>query len=86
MTQVAKFQVQQDAGHTQPVAPLGVPDVATQAHPTDDPIVAPSVGNASGGGDEQLQNLLPEINEIAQKVGGYKKLSEIADTLDQMGK
>jgi hypothetical protein len=28
-----------------------------------------------------LQNVLPEINEIAQKVGGFKKLAEIAGTL-----
>jgi hypothetical protein len=34
-------------------------------------------------GPDQLHKVLPEINEVAQKVGGFKKLSEIADTLDQ---
>jgi len=56
------------------------PDVSPQAHPTGSvaPQSGPSVGTA---GTDQLQKVLPEINEIAQKVGGFKKLAEIAGTL-----
>lgn len=31
----------------------------------------------------RLQDLLPEVTELAQKVGGYKKLAEIAETLEK---
>jgi hypothetical protein len=56
-----------------------LPDIATQAHPSVP--AEPEVG----GGDNQLQNVLPELKELAQKVGGYKKLSELVNTLEAMG-
>jgi hypothetical protein len=32
---------------------------------------------------DRLQDLLPEIKELAQKVGGFKRLADIAATLEQ---
>ena len=32
---------------------------------------------------EQLQNVLPELNALAQKVGGMKRLAELTNTLAQ---
>ena len=55
-----------------------LPDVATQPHPVGH-VASPADGN--GG---ELQRVLPEVAEAASKVGGYKKLAEIADTLNQM--
>lgn len=85
MATTTKGQVQPDAGHAERVDPTVLPDVATQAHPS-----APSGDPVGTGtppaGDEQLQQVIPEITEVAQKVGGFKKLSEIADTLGEMGK
>jgi CBS domain-containing protein len=37
----------------------------------------------SGGGQHRLQAVLPEVKDLAQKVGGFKQLAEIAETLDQ---
>ena len=57
------------------------PDVTTQAHPE------PNLSdNSSQVGEEKLQNVLPQITELAKKVGGFKKLAEIAENLDEMGK
>jgi hypothetical protein len=52
-----------------PPAPVVFSDVSPQAHPTGSgvPQNGPSVGPA---GPDQLQNVLPEINEIAQNGGG----------------
>jgi hypothetical protein len=33
-----------------------------------------------------LQDLLPEIQELAQKIGGYKQLAELAKTLGERSK
>lgn len=53
------------------------PDVVTQAHPE------PPMGEQTAeAGEQKLQDVLPEINEVAKKVGGFKKLAEIANTLD----
>ena len=71
------------------VDPVVLPDVATgRPFFSVEPIPPkPDVGdNSSEAGETKLQDLLPEINELAQKVGGFKKLSEIADTLDKMGR
>jgi hypothetical protein len=62
------------------IEPQVLPDIATQAHPS-----VPAQP-AVGAGDNALQNVLPEIKELAQKVGGYKKLSELANALDEMDK
>ncbi len=75
---------QEPKPQTQPTDPVVVPDVATEPHPVGHPGPQPGT-NGPGGGEGQLQNVLPEISEVAQKVGGYKKLAEIADNLDQAG-
>jgi CBS domain-containing protein len=36
-----------------------------------------------GGAQHRLQDVLPEVKDVAQKVGGFKQLAEIAETLDQ---
>jgi hypothetical protein len=84
MARKAKAQAQPDAGHAQPVDPVLLPDVATQAHPSAP--AQPQGDNAPEAGEMKLQDVLPEINDVAQKVGGFKKLAEIADTLGDMGK
>jgi hypothetical protein len=38
-----------------------------------------------GAGEGLLQAALPEITEAARKVGGFKRLSEIAAELDRGG-
>jgi hypothetical protein len=65
----------------EPQAPAVLPDVAAQPHPQGHAQLP-----AGEAGEGHLQSVLPEISEVAQKVGGYKKLAEIADTLDGMGK
>jgi hypothetical protein len=62
---------------TQPAQPEVLPDVATQLHPV------ASAQKRDAPANDLLQKVLPEINHLAQKVGGFKKLSEIADTLEQ---
>jgi hypothetical protein len=34
--------------------------------------------------EHRLQDILPQIKDFAQKVGGLKKLAEIVQTLDQV--
>ena len=85
MGMTTKAQVQPQASHAERVDPVVLPDVSTQPHPSvpaDDPVGT----GTSPAGLEQLQKVLPEIADVAQKVGGFKKLSEIADTLDEMEK
>ncbi len=44
----------------------------------------PAVANDQpGGAQHRLQDVLPEVKDVAQKVGGFKQLAEIAETLDQ---
>jgi hypothetical protein len=62
------------------IEPQVLPDIATQAHPS-----VPAEP-AVGAGGNPLQGVLPEIKELAQKVGGYRKLSELANALDEMDK
>ena len=83
MTRTAKTQAQAAVAHPQPVDPVILSYVATQRHPSAP--AEPNIGdNSSEAGEQKLQDVLPAINEVAQKVGGFKKLSEIADTLDGM--
>jgi hypothetical protein len=77
-----KAQIQPQAGDAR-VDPVVLPDVSTQPHPAA-PTTDPVGTGTLPAGLEQLQKVLPEIAEVAQKVGGFKKLSEIADTLDEM--
>jgi hypothetical protein len=60
------------------VIPQIVPDVATAPHPT-----AQGLAETPVAGPGLLQEILPEINALAQKVGGFKRLAEIAAELDR---
>jgi hypothetical protein len=42
---------------------------------------ANAVQAASDSPQHRLQDVLPEIRELAQKVGGYKQLAELVETL-----
>jgi hypothetical protein len=56
--------------------PAMLPDVATEPHP-----VSPPAASVPAAGENVLQEALPEVSEAARKVGGYKKLAEIAKQL-----
>ncbi len=69
------------AGEAAPHPPQG----AVQLSPA--PSAESKVGEGMPPGHAgQLQDALPEVAEAAQKVGGYKRLAEIAETLGEMGK
>jgi hypothetical protein len=85
MTRTLKDQVQEAVVHPETVDTVILSFVAIQRHPLAP--AEPNMGdNSSEAGERKLQDVLPAINEVAQKVGGFKKLSEIADLLDDMGK
>jgi hypothetical protein len=65
------------------VDPVVLPDVATEPHPTAH--TSSSLPDDTGVGDAVLQEVLPQIAEAARKVGGYKRLAEIATQLDRAG-
>ena len=66
-------------------AVLHPPQGAVQLSPAPD--AESKVGEGTPPGHAgQLQDAVPEVVEAAQKVGGYKRLADIAGTLDQMGK
>jgi hypothetical protein len=52
------------------------PDAATEPHPLLEPPAA---------SDRALQDALPEITAAARKVGGFRRLAEIAAQLDRAG-
>jgi hypothetical protein len=79
MTQTAKTPAQAPLANPQPVAPVILSHVATQNHPS---VPSNIRNNSSEAGEHKLQDVLPAINEVAKKVGGFKKLSEIVDILD----
>jgi hypothetical protein len=56
-------------------APLAGPPTT----PDDSPVSNNTEGN-------RLEKILPEIKELAQKVGGFGNLADIAKQLDQTGK
>ena len=85
MVEEPKAPARPEPDQAQPLAPAVPPDVATQPHPTGH-AEPPLSGNSTEGGEARLQDVLPDISDVAQRVGGYKKLAEIADTLDEMGK
>jgi hypothetical protein len=85
MTQTAKTQPRVEVAHPQPVDPVILSYVSTQGHPPA-PAEPKIEDTSSEAGKQKLQDVLPTINEVAQKVGGFKKLSEIVDMLDDMGK
>ena len=58
-------------------------NVAAQAQPdTAEAQPSPPTGNAADE-RQRLEDVLPAINEIAKKVGGFRRLAEIASNLDQ---
>ena len=63
------------------IEPVVLPDVATEPHPRTHS--AATSGNVPDVGPDLLQGILPEIHEVARKVGGFKRLSEIASQLDR---
>jgi len=68
------------AGEDTPHPPQG----AVQLSPAPD--AESKVGEGTPPGHAgQLQDAVPEVVEAAQKVGGYKRLADIAGTLDEMG-
>jgi hypothetical protein len=69
---------------TSPVEPVVPPDVAIQPHPTADSL-PPMPVKCPKGIRDRLQDVLPEINAVAKKVGGFRKLAEIAAQLEQEG-
>jgi hypothetical protein len=85
MTQTETTEAQAAVAHPAPVDPVVLSSVATQGPPSAP--AEPNKGdNSSEAGEQKLQDVLPAINAVAQKVGGFKKLSEIADMLDDKGK
>lgn len=65
------------------VDPVVLPDVATQPHPA--PHLQPPTAGDPEAGDGALQEVLPEVSAAARKVGGFKRLAEIAGELDRAG-
>jgi len=65
-------QAQPDTRSHEPIIALASPEFAS-----------PSSAEARRVGDTLLQDLLPEISAIARKVGGFKKLADIAVELDR---
>ena len=55
-----------------------VPGVATEPQ-------APPDGADQEVGEGLLQDALPQITEVARKVGGFQRLAEIAAQLDRAG-
>ena len=73
-------QSQPQAAHAERIDPIRPLDAAAATSTT-----SPDAP-AAGAGANALQNVLPEIQELARKVGGYRKLAEIVGTLEQTGK
>jgi hypothetical protein len=69
----------QQAGETG--EPIPLPDVATEPHP-----VPGAFAPQESGTMDALQDVLPEITRLAQRVGGYHRLAEIAEQLGRAGK
>jgi hypothetical protein len=51
--------------------------------PVDDALQGAGQTQQGPGDANRLQEVLPEIKDLAQKVGGMKHLAEIAETLEQ---
>jgi hypothetical protein len=62
--------------------PVAVIDVVREPHPVAHTVLQPG-GADTGAGEELLQDALPSICEAAGRVGGFKRLSEIAGQLGQ---
>ena len=89
-TKKAAAQRQPQAAHAQAVDPVNqARQEAAQAGSPVEPPVPPAgadttPGSAPGGSPQhRLQDVLPEITNLAQRVGGMKQLAEIIATLQQ---
>jgi len=69
-----------DRPESAPGEPQVLPDVATSPHPIGHDS-APTGDLTQTGGP--LQEGMPEIQAVARKVGGFKRLAEIAQQLDR---
>ncbi len=67
-----------------PAEPVVLPDVATAPHPTT-PATGQAPADVPKAGEGVLEEALPAVSEAARKVGGFKKLSEIAGQLGESG-
>ncbi len=67
----------------QPLSARGIPAVSVmEVAPTQTPPPVPPVnGPAPEPAPQNLQNVLPEITKLAQRVGGLDKLAELIQTL-----
>jgi hypothetical protein len=81
MAEQMRDQARPGAARTEPIVAVASPDVNPPSHSSAPG--ATSAGPARGVGDGLLQDVLPEINALAQKVGGFKRLAEIAAQLDR---
>jgi hypothetical protein len=73
-----------EAAHAQPVDPEAQAlQEAGLAQPPYDAQLQAAGKDQPGDAQQRLQKVLPEIKDVAQKVGGFKQLAEIAETLDQ---
>ena len=66
--------------HAEGSVPIALVDVVPQARD-----MSQGQPDAEGAGNGLLQELLPEITELARKVGGFRRLAEIAAQLDRAG-
>ena len=77
-------QAQPEAAHAEPADPqtTALERQGLAAPPYQEQLDA--TGQEQTNPDQtRLQDVLPEVSEVAQKVGGYKKLAEIAKTLEK---
>ena len=58
-------------------------NVAAQAQPDTTEAQPSALANKPVDERQRLEDVLPAINEIAKKVGGFRKLAEIVSNLDQ---
>ena len=72
------------AAPTDPQAGRVLPDVADPAR-TPFPADSNPLGDAPQVGEGLLQDVIPEIARLAQRVGGFKRLAELAAELDRAG-
>jgi CBS domain-containing protein len=82
---LARETLEQVSEPASPKTDLGLTTQPAHAPSVDPEAQAlPTVGeDQPGGAQHRLQDVLPEVKDVAQKVGGFKHLAEIAETLDQ---
>jgi hypothetical protein len=80
MAQQVDAKTRPEAARTEPIVAVASPDVNATAQMR---AAAAQMPEQAGVGDGLLQDMLPEITALAQKVGGFKRLAEIAAELDR---